>query len=369
VAAVVVSIRYFANNRGSSAEDVWSRVDAWSYLQIAAHGYSYRATDEYPFVAWFPGYPVAIRALGNVVGSQVGAAVAISLVCGLSATVCFWVWTGSRLSPGARRMALAAWLLYAYGWYLYGTVYSDGMFLALALAAFVLVDRNRWWAAAVVAGAASGTRPVGLAVGCGLVVMLLVRDGILVGQGKGRISTAFALPARVDLRALGWRHLAYAVTACWGVLAYSAYLGRRFGDPLLWVGVQSHWSQGPAGGPLVWFKLSMAARMVRDPEAQYIASNLAQGVVLLAVLAVIPTICRRFGLGIGVYVMVLVAMMVFGANELVGLGRYAIGVFPGFAVLGGCLASRPALARGYLVLSAVALVGLTILFSRGAYLT
>ncbi|MFN8050281.1 MAG: hypothetical protein U0Q22_02490 [Acidimicrobiales bacterium] len=369
MAVVVTAIRYLASNRGRSPIGVWLRVDGFSYMAIAGKGYSYSRSAPYPIVAWFPGYPLTIRWLGALVGTQLGAAVAISFASGLAVAVLFWEWTRPRLGDTERMAALAALLVYAYGWYLYGAVYSDALYLALALGAFVAVDRGLMWWAVVLAGAASGVRPIGFAVGVALVILVLERDGVLGGRATAAWAARCHLPERPRLRQLRWRHLGLLVASMWGVIAYSTYLAVRWGQPLLWIDVQKRWSQGPSAGPQSWFKFHMVARMIRIHEADYVASNLVQLAIMTAIVLAIPAIIGRFGLAYGVYVAIVSAIIVFGANDMVGAGRYAIGVFPVAALLGRRLAHRPAEARWYFAASGIGLLVLTVLFARGAYLT
>lgn len=346
----------------------WLRVDGGNYLAIITEGYHYRASDQYPIVAWFPGYPLVVRWVADLGIDPVVAGLAVAAAAGLAATLLFWQWLVARVPTRTCILAVAVLLTYAYGWFLFGVLYSDALHLALALGAFVLLDRDRPWLAAAVAGAATGTRPVGYAVAVALVILVLERDGVLGSSGRRRWAARWGVPDRFDRGRLRVRHLALAALSCWGVLAYSAYLWRRWGDPLLWLGVQDHWSQGPSAGPETWFKIHMAARMVRIHDPGYIASNLAQAAVLVVVVLFIPGVSRRFGFGYGVYVAVLVATVAFGTNELIGAGRYLMAAFPVIPCLARWLEQRRIVVP-YLVVSAIALVALTVLFSRGAYLT
>ena len=96
--------------------------------------------------------------------------------------------------------------------------------------------------------------------------------------------------------------------------------------------------------------------------------RIAVPAVLVVVVLFIPGVSRRFGFGYGVYVAVLVATVAFGTNELIGAGRYLMAAFPVIPCLARWLEQRRIVVP-YLVVSAIALVALTVLFSRGAYLT
>lgn len=123
-----------------------------------------------------------------------------------------------------------------------------------------------WWAV-LLAGAASAVRPVGFAVGVAVLVLAAEQYGLLVGVGSARWARRLHVPAQLQWRRLRWRHVAMSLVSIWGVVAYSAYLAARWGSPLLWIGVQTSWSQGPMAGPQSWFKVHMVARMIRIHDA------------------------------------------------------------------------------------------------------
>jgi hypothetical protein len=51
------------------------------------------------------------------------------------------------------------------------------------------------------------------------------------------------------------------------------------------------------------------------------------------------------------------------------MGRYLLGAFPAFAIVGSLLADRPAVRRWVLPLSAVVLVVYTGMFANGRYIS
>jgi hypothetical protein len=292
--------------------------------------------------------------------------VVVSFASGLAATVLFWVWLGQRgVTARCRRLALAALLLFAWGWYLYGVVYGDGLYLALALGSFLLAERRQLVAATLVGALATAVRPTAVTLVLGLLVLAAERDGALTWRGFGG---RLRWPVAVDLHQLRPRH-GLPLLSLAGVAAFSAYEGIRFGQPLLWLEVQDKWSQGPSAGPRSWFKLHMAARLIRVHELDYIVKNAAQAGIVLAVAISVPLVIRRFGLGYGAYLAGLVAFVAFGANDFVGAGRYMLAAFPAAAVLGEWLAPRRRATVTWLALSAAGLVVQTALFAHGSYLS
>lgn len=369
VAIVLTLLQYATQPGGHDLDAVWIRYDAGAYLTIARTGYSWSPADPYPLVAWFPGYPLAIRAVATAVGNVVLSAVLITFVSGLTASCLFWRWM-ARTAVGRyeRFIGLAVLLLFAWGWFLYGVVYGDALFLALALGAFVLAERGMLLPAALLAAVAAAERPTGVALTLGLLVLAMERDGALSWTGWRHAGRGIGLPVRIDRTRLRARQLLPLVSIA-GLAAYSAYLGSRFGQPLLWLEAQGKWHQGPVAGPRSWFKLHMLAVVIKEHDLAYLAKSFTQLAAVVAVAAAVPAVGRRFGLGYGVYVGTIIAIIAIGTNDFVGPGRYLIGVFPVAALVAEWIAQRRTATIIWLSVSSVALVAQTILFARGAYLT
>jgi hypothetical protein len=239
--------------------------------------------------------------------------------------------------------AVAVLLLYPYAWYLYGAVYSDALFLALALGAFLLVDSDHPVLAGLVGAMATATRLVGVAVAIGLVVRILERPGPRRAGDAGVLQSGLGL--------VGW----------------AGYLWHRFGDPLLFSKVEAYWDQPP--GPSTWFKLTFVKYLVRGSDRVYAWGTLAQALLALSALVAVPWVVRRFGRGYGAYVAVGILLPVIGSKDFQGLGRYLLMVFPVFALVGEAMAVRPGVRRIVLPAAAVALVGMTASFAHGIYLS
>ena len=224
-----------ASFTGDDFLDGWVRYDGGWYLGIAAQGYDYTPGRQ-SSVAFFPGYPLSIRAVGDVVGDPMVGGVLVTIACGLAAVILFWRWCGDRMALGAATTALALLTLYPYGWYLYGAVYGDAMFLLSALGAFVLLERDRPVLAGLAGFVATATRSVGLAVALGLMVRAVERRGGLTETGR------WGFPRRVELRRLEARDYGVLLSVG-GVMAFGAFLWREFGDPFLFSSVQKYWDR------------------------------------------------------------------------------------------------------------------------------
>lgn len=369
VAVVLTALQYAAQKGGRGLDDVWIRYDAGAYVTIARNGYSWAPSDRYPLIAWFPGYPLAIRALAAVIGNAVLAAVLISYASGLTAACLLWRWMARQVVIGHDRLiALGVVLLFAWGWYLYGVAYGDALFLALALGAFLLAEQGRLPLATVLAAVATAERPTGVVLTLGLLVLAMERDGAVCWNGWRRPSGGVRFPLGTDRSRMRPGHLVPLLSLV-GVAGYSGFLAARFGRPLLWLEAQDKWRQGPSAGPASWFKVHMAARIVEVHEPAYLAKSLTQLAAVVLVAATVPAIGRRFGLAYAVYVGSLVGIVALGSNDFVGPGRYLLAAFPTAALLGEWLGRRRTATAVWFGISAGALVVQTILFARGAYLS
>jgi len=342
----------------------WLAFDSTWYVDIAGNGYYYNHGQQ-SSVAFFPAYPLAMRALTPATRSEALAGILLTLASGAAVAALFWIWLRSRLAPRAAWIALALLLLYPYAWFLYGSAYADAFFLALVLAAFVLADRQRWLLVGIVGGIASAARPVAPAVAIGLACVALDRTGVLSWEpppdgGRRRFT--------VDRARFGAPMLWVGLSVS-GLVVWCAYLWSRFGDPLAFLTVQEAPGWAQPAGPSTWFKQTFFDLI--GGGHLFVLRLVPQALVTIAFLALVPAVAKRFGWGYGAYVLVVIGIPALGTGDFQGMGRYALAAFPVFALVGAWLAER---ARSWMApaLLAVSGVGLGVgaaLFSVGFYLT
>ena len=342
--------------RGEWFWDGWVRYDAGWYSIIADQGYSYTPGAQSP-VAFFPGYPMLVRAFGGVFDNTQLAGIFITVVCGAAALVAFYAWCRDRLDPAAATTAVLCLALYPYAYYLYGAMYGDALFLLCALLAFLAFERDHLLLAGLAGAAATATRLVGVAVVVALVVGVLERRRAVTWEKDDRPRLHLARLHRGD---------AWVLLSVSGLVGWSLYLWSRFGDPLLFSTVQESWGQ--QSGPSTWFKRDFFGALLHRGDQFYTHGLVIQALFGLLVVAAIPAVVRRFGWRYGAYVGVLVLVPAVGSQDFQGLGRYLLGAFPAFAVAGSLLAERPAARRWVLPLSALVLIVYAGMFANGRYL-
>ncbi len=203
------------------AEPVLSPLARWDavwYLRIADSGY----TGSEPRAAFFPLYPLLIRALAAPAGGSPEALLAAAYLVALAAFVAALalLYRLVELELG-RRLAQPTLLLLALfpAAVFFGAPYSESVFLLCAVGAFYAARTGRFaWAGAAALGAAT-TRSAGL--------LLLAPLAMLWWSSRER------RPADV----------AWLLLAPLGVTAYAGWLGLTEGDALRFLDVQGAWSR------------------------------------------------------------------------------------------------------------------------------
>ncbi len=263
--------------------------DAEHYLGIARHGYPPQVVAPSGDNGYFPLLPMLLRA----VGAGDPAALALAFVLGFIAFAALGAFTSAVFDEGAARRALwaAAFWPAAFFW---SAVYTESLFLILAIACLWAGWRQRPAIAAAAGVLAALTRPDGFV----LVLPLLV------------------------LLAPGRRRLAAAAPAI-GTLLVAAYLGLRTGDPLaLPVAFFSHGNLSP-GRP--WGLLQTALLWARYGDWQQVAEL----PVLLGVLGLLVQLTRERrwrAPALATALTLLVAPM--AAGTVSSFARYAMVAFP-----------------------------------------
>jgi Gpi18-like mannosyltransferase len=203
---------------GTLSTGTWTgafdRWDAAYYTTIAAHGYPAHAPDARAF---FPGYPLVVHLAYELTGgvlSYVQVAWVVSSAAFVGAALLLAGLVGRRFGT---RVAVVSTALFC--WFptsvFYLAPYSEALFALEILAVAALIQRGRWWWAALVTGYATATSPEAVVLTATLVVAALIaRRGI-------------------------WRTVAYALIGSFGVAGYMAFLGTRFGTPFAFTQVQT----------------------------------------------------------------------------------------------------------------------------------
>lgn len=210
-------------NPNRSVEKTIFYWDGGHYRSIAANGYSY-SPDRPSEVAFFPLYPFAARALSGCAGISISAAlIAISNCFLLGSFVLLHAYARARF-PDLPDMPIACLIAFT----LYSPVlffhlpYSEPLFVFLTLLAFLAFHHNSSLGTlAIIIGAATATRPVG--------ICLLPLIGFAsYRRGGSRLHVL-------------WRACCYMPIAWSGLLCFMLLQYLVFSEPLAFIKTQYYW--------------------------------------------------------------------------------------------------------------------------------
>ncbi|OJH41602.1 mannosyltransferase family protein [Cystobacter ferrugineus] len=324
----------------------WVGWDASWYARIAEKGYDYRPGEQ-SSVAFFPLYPLAIRAVTALGANVYQAGVLVSLLCGPLAVLLFLRWARRLVGDTAALHAALLLALYPFTFFLYGVMYSDALFLLLVVGAFLALEKGHLVLAVALGALATAARPVAPAV----VVGLLVRRWEWKRARGERWSVVDLLPV---LSALGFGF-------------YVLYLERHFGAPFAFVDAQAGWGQMP--GWEAWLKLPWFKAVFHEGNAEVKLRLLVHALLTGVALALVIPTFRRLGWGYGAFCAVIVGIPFVATKDFMGMGRYLLSAFPLFVTLALLLGDHPRVRQGLWALGAVSLVVLSAAFALDHYVS
>ncbi|MBK3560629.1 hypothetical protein JHN55_29685 [Streptomyces sp. MBT56] len=266
--------------------------DANHYLHIARDGYFPAGAGPWTSgwdhrEAFFPGYPFLLRAVHTVVPDWTAAGLLISLVAGAVAVLALARIARTYLpEEGAGHRTVVLFLLSPCAVFL-AAGYTEALFLAFALPAWLAAMKHRWALAAVLTTLGTAVRVSGLflAAAIGLLFLLSVRAG--GGRRTWRSAGWTLLPA---LPPVAYSWYLHAHTGDWMAWKHAQERGwyRTFHPP--WEAWANTWTGAFGGtqstGYAFMFQAELAAMLVglalaawlvrrrRWPEAVYVALSL-----------------------------------------------------------------------------------------------
>ncbi len=341
VAAAVLVAQWVNRDRVDPEGFITAWDGAW-YTSIVLDGYHAGPVRSQSNVAFFPAYPLAVRAVTEPGVPLAVAAVVVSIAAFMLALVVLYAFTQRRYGVRAARWTVALTAANPFSLY-FAMMYTEALFLLTSVGVLTLVDRGRWWWAALVAGVASATRSPGA-----LLALVVVGAYVLANRGR--------LGPRAWLTAAG-----LGLVSLSGVLAFMAFLWRRTGDPVAFASVQRHW---PGRGEGVWKEVGTAARgVVEHPfePSQVVLTMWLLSTLVVAAVAVHWLMMRDWALLLLVAVTLAV---VLASGSVTSMNRYTIVLFPIPITVALLLERRPALVRPVIAASAALLVAMIFLMTR-----
>jgi mannosyltransferase PIG-V len=336
--------------------------DSEYYLSIAVLGYDdpdvgeMQPGDGSPPIplnyAFMPFYPLVVRAVAAPLGAlglgplaaATVAGVAVSLAATLAAMISLFLIARRRLGDSAGLRAAIFLLIFPSGFFL-AQVYTEALFLALALGSLAFLDARRPLLAALCAVLATWTRPIGVAlalpIAIAMVEWLRTQPGLVPRRWARRETLIWGVAALAPVAA----YVAWAISPLGE--AFSTVQREYFGQQPLaigeswenWMGILAGWS---AAHPetRVYYGLEVAA-------------------VALALVASLWAIRRWPGIALFGLVALLIPLTSGAPQSMV---RYALAV-PSIFLLLARLGASPAFDRAWMVVSTLLMGLLVTLFA------
>lgn len=271
----------YAGESGYSWSDRWYHWDVVHFVGIAQNGYAGEPTGV-PNEAFLPGLPLLMRAGAALGVPEVTTGVAVSALASLVAAVAL-LRLAERAVPGSGPTTLLVWFLAPTAVFL-AAPYTEALFLALALPAWLAAQDRRWWTAGLLAAGACTVRVSGLFLVLALLVLWATRP-----PRSWQALPALALPAIPLGAVLAVQHAATGSWTAWWDAQSSPEWSRSARPP--WETAQNTWEAAFAGTVdafYAWpFRLELVAVLVGVltvawclrqrwwGEATFVAANVA----------------------------------------------------------------------------------------------
>src|ERR671928_1115840 len=168
---------------GNALVAPFARWDSVWYLAIANDGYP---ADDPRRAAFFPLYPLLVRAVAAVVRERIVAGVVVSLACFAVALVLLHRLTALELGRAAADEAVWALALFPAAVF-FSAVYSEALYLMLSVGCLYAARTGRWAWAGTLGALGAATRSAGVLLVVPLAVMWLARTD---GRARRRLRDA-----------------------------------------------------------------------------------------------------------------------------------------------------------------------------------
>jgi hypothetical protein len=312
--------------------NLFMRWDAGWYMNIAVRGYRWNAalTGEQN-IAFFPAFPMLIRAVGTVFGgstvSFLLAGAAISHAAFLMALVYLYRLAAREDVIGdAGRARTAVLLLAAYPFAaFYSAAYTEGLWLLAVVGAFWHATRQEWGRCLLWGMVCGLTRPNGC--------LLSIPIALLVLQRLRRDYPSGVDPRRTLLA------VAAAGAPVLGTLIYSVYVYQLTGNPLQWALVHEAWGRKFEGFSALTEPLSFIRRYGLSASLRDMSPTIMNSIAALCAMAAAVPVTRHLGLAYGAFIVVNV-MASLASGGYLSAGRVTATLFPVFLWLGIAVPDR-----------------------------
>jgi Gpi18-like mannosyltransferase len=282
---------------------VWGRWDAVHYLDIATQGY--QGTN----MAFFPLFPLLIRAVGSLAGNHLVAGLLISNVSFFIALLYLYKLLQYEYDRAVARRAIFYVSIFPTSVY-FNAVYTESLFFMLTVASFYYMRARMWWVAGILGFFAALTRVEGV---------LLIVPFVIEWFGRYR-----AAPVR------GLYNLIPGAFIPLGLALYMAYLWVLTADPLYFSHVQIHWNRHLAWP---WVSIINAfTKLGHATNGTVVATQSLEIAFTALIIAVLLGGWHSLRTSYIAY-MALSLLIPMSTSNLMSMPRFALVLFPMFAIM------------------------------------
>lgn len=326
--------------------DWFNHWDSTWFLDVAENGYHFARLGGSNNVVFLPLYPLLVRmaSVGGLISFK-SSGYAVSLGCLWVA--CVWLWRTVAREWGDPRLAgqAVAFLLFSPVSFFFSSIYSEALFLPLAIGCIASARRQRWWLAGLLGALAAGTRLVGVF----LVIPILWE--FLVSLR----------PVPRDRWLSRWPQFVACGLPVAGLAVYFLLMWVRLGDPLMYFRGQSYW-----GRHFTWWWGTFANNSFAGQPMFYriwfaAAVLSAFGLLALGPWLRIPTSYLLWALAM--------EFICVSSRSVEALPRYFSVIFPLYVVLALLTRRQPQLTSPLLALMVALQTLSVILFVNGYWFT
>jgi hypothetical protein len=325
---------------------VWVRWDAVHYLNLAVVGYTGVSAGDSIF---YPLYSGLVNLISRVLaGNILLAGLTLSTLSAVLAFAFLHRMTEELFGEETARWSIVALACFPTAFFLIAP-FTESLFLALTLGAFLCAYRGRWWLAGILGCVASFTRGPGMFTGLALAALALASWRNAEKETRRQQWIAWCggvfLPIAGGLAFLFWRS-AMGYPSVTDIL--QRYSGLVMTDPVsgLWTSLLHAPQKWEVSTVLeivcAFFFLAMTGAMIlrkrwRRPEwIVYTAANL----------------------------LFFLSKQSFTASSLQSLPRYVLVLFPVFIMIGGWLADRDRIVKFiFILISSCCAIALSVLYT------
>ncbi len=346
VGAASIHFRTYGNGKCLVRNQLpYYRWDSFWYTSIARHGYSF-STEKNSSIAYFPLYPLSIRAIHAVTNvKEPKISLAENILFAFCSVILLFRLARFDYDVRISRNIVLAWLFFPPA-YFFLSGYPEALFVFLVIASFWFARKGEWGRAGLASALLAVTKPYGILILPALFVEYATQNGWNL---------------RLFMKRADWLPL-LAPLATFG--AFIAYNAVAFGHPLAFLDAQATWGRS-IGNPLP--ALSAEAEHYAFgghalsgsgfPYLTYVAE------FLFALLAIRPSWHRVRPSYLVFSVLLLLLALLTGT--LTSFGRYMLdGVFLIMGLVLYLSEKKKPVFMAYLAVSAVSMLFLANLFAR-----